>query len=480
MKLKYVEHFLSACFILGMLSLLVYWRTYEIPLPEIATANRDGAGDRKPVLTSAKIGENFKKFSELTESEKSKKFSNWNRFRGENFSNIVTTDTPLNFDLNKAKTLWKIPLGEGYSAPVVYNGKVYILDYDESSESDALRCFAISDGRELWQRSYKIKIRRNHGKSRTVVCADEGVVLSFGPMAQVMCVDAENGNFLWGKDLAAEFGSEIPQWYSGQCPMIYNSEAILAPAGQEVLLIGIDLKTGKTNWSLENKNKFQMSHSSIMLMEFFGQKQFVYCALGGVIGVSAEGVDKGKELWCQTVWKPNVFAPSPIKISDDKIFLTAGYGAGGAILNLKKNESTYQAEITKSWKARQGAACEQQTPIIFDNYLMTILPKDAGALNALLVACDINDNLKIVAESPRSMRFGLGPYMAINDKILVLDDDGKLSVLTFNNSEFKIISSKKILDGVDSWGPMAFSDGLLILRDSTAMICLDLRKAENE
>ena len=43
------------------------------------------------------------------------------------------------------------------------------------------------------------------------------------------------------------------------------------------------------------------------------------------------------------------------------------------------------------------------------------------------------------------------------------------------DDRFERLAEYKILPGVDSWGPIAFAGGLMILRDSTSMVCLDLR-----
>ena len=36
-------------------------------------------------------------------------------------------------------------------SPAVFASRVYLLDYDEAKRSDALRCFALADGKELWR-----------------------------------------------------------------------------------------------------------------------------------------------------------------------------------------------------------------------------------------------------------------------------------------------------------------------------------------
>ena len=63
----------------------------------------------------------------------------------------------------------------------------------------------------------------------------------------------------------------------------------------------------------------------------------------------------------------------------------------------------------------------------------------------------------------------------INDKFLILDDKGTLSMIDVSTESFKIVNQKKIFDGHDAWGPFAFADGYLILRDSKNIYCLDLK-----
>ena len=72
----------------------------------------------------------------------------WVRFRGQDFDNISKEPIRLieKWGKNGPKILWKMSLGEGHAAPAVYDGKVYLLDYDEAAKSDQLRCFLLSTG----------------------------------------------------------------------------------------------------------------------------------------------------------------------------------------------------------------------------------------------------------------------------------------------------------------------------------------------
>jgi outer membrane protein assembly factor BamB len=91
---------------------------------------------------------------------------------------------------------------------------------------------------------YSLNIKRNHGMSRTIPAITEDYILTMGPMCHVMCLDRETGDFIWGLDVAKDYESEIPLWYTGQCPLVDDGKAIIATGGN-ALMVAIDMETGK-------------------------------------------------------------------------------------------------------------------------------------------------------------------------------------------------------------------------------------------
>ena len=401
----------------------------------------------------------------------------WPRFRGTNFDNISTEKAKLadKWGPDGPEILWSVALGEGHAAPAVLNGRVYLLDYDEEKKADALRCFSLDDGREIWRRWYHVRVKRNHGMSRTVPAVTDKYAITIGPRCHVMCVSADSGSFLWGIDLEKEFGTKVPFWYTGQCPLIDDSLTIIAPGGR-ALMIGVNCATGEVVWETPNPNGWQMSHSSIMPMIFKGKKMYVYCAVDGMFGVSAEGEDRGTVLWETTAWSHSVIAPSPIVLEDGRIFVTAGYGAGSMMLRLAEVNGTYSIEPLQELKPNEGFASEQQTPILFEGYLFGIMPKDAGALRNQFVSCHPDDCRRILWSSGKTNRFGLGPYLIADGKFFVLNDDGLLTLLKATASGYVQLDGARVFDGHDAWGPLALAGGRLLLRDSRRMVCVDVRK----
>jgi len=422
-------------------------------------------------VDSVVIGESFKYYLDF----ESRLTGKWTQFRGAESDNIVKNTKPLidSFGGEEPKILWEVLLGEGHAAPVILNGKTYILDYIEAKKQDALRCFSLETGEELWRRWYKVHIKRNHGMSRTTPAITEKYILTIGPRGHVMCVEPNSGNLLWVLDLVKEYGSEIPFWYTGQCPIIDNGVAIIAPGGKAIM-IGVDCATGNVLWETANPDSLQMSHSSIMPMKLGTKETYVYAAIGSIVGISAEGYDLGKVLWKNKVFSPNVIAPSPLVLPGNRIFMTAGYGAGSILLEI--NEKNYSVSVVDHYKPKHGLASEQQTPILWNGHLFGILPKDASGLRNQFVCVKPENPKEILWSSGKSERFGLGPYVWADNKFFILNDDGTLSIVKASTTGFILLDKVRIIEGHDAWGPLAIADGFLLMRDSKHMVCIDISK----
>lgn len=131
-------------------------------------------------------------------------------------------------------------------------------------------------------------MKRNHGFSRTVPVIRDEYVITIGPQGHVMCCDPVTGDLKWGIDMQKQFKTEVPFWYTGQCPCVDDDVLVLAPAGEETLLAGVDCLTGEIVWSTPNTLGYKMSHSSVMPMSLSNKRTYVYAGVGGVCGVSAE------------------------------------------------------------------------------------------------------------------------------------------------------------------------------------------------
>lgn len=391
----------------------------------------------------------------------------WGQFRNNSRDGIAWAEENLarQWPDSGPSVIWSLDVGDGYASTAVFDGKVYMIDYDTENRGDLIRCMSLDTGEDIWQYFYPLDIRRNHGMSRTVPAVNENYVVTIGPKAHVTCLDAKTGEFLWMLNLEAEYGTSVPHWYAGQCPMIDDDEqVIIAPGGDEILMMAVDCATGQVAWETPNEPGWDMTHSSIVPMEFNGRDTYVYCGSGGVVGVCAQS---GELLWDTDKWRIRIAnVPSPVIVGDDRIFLTGGYNAGSVMLRLVENDGNIEVQEDFRLDPRTFAS-EQQTPILYDEHIYAVRP------DGQLACMDTEGN--VVWTSGSGTNFGLGPFLIADGLIYVMNDYGVLTMAQANSSDYNELAQAEVMDGHDAWGPMTLVDGRLILRDMTQMLCLDIK-----
>ncbi|RPJ24608.1 MAG: polyvinylalcohol dehydrogenase, partial [Planctomycetaceae bacterium] len=389
----------------------------------------------------------------------------WPQFRGPARDGISreTCNLARTWQAAEPRELWGLDVGEGYAGAAVFNGRVYLMDYDREKKMDALRCLSLDTGQEHWRFSYPVSVKRNHGMYRTVPAVTDKLVVAMGPKCHVVCLDSTSGDLRWGVDLVRQHGATVPPWYAGQCPLMDGAAVILAPGGKNSLLIALEAETGKVIWQTPNPRGWKMTHSSIMPMEFAGERMYVYCADKGVVGVSATN---GAILWQTTDWKISIAnVPSPLVLEGGRVFLSGGYNAGSAMLQLKKEGSQFTAQPLFRLQPEIFGAT-QHTPILYEDHIYGVRPDGRFACLTL--------EGKTVWASASGQQFGLGPFLVSQGLIYAVNDSGLLRLIEATPEKYKLLGQSQVLKGRESWGPLALAGGRLLARDLTRLVCLEV------
>ena len=442
---------------------LVFWwapRNQDVISPRLPGADHapdtDGSGAANPVLAGTLMPGN---------GQAANLPGLWPQFRGPHRDGISPDTTSLSrtWDSAGPRPLWAVDCGEGYAGVAVQDGRVYLMDYDYDKKQNALRCLSLADGGEIWRYAYTMPVKRNHGMTRTVPAVSGKFAVAMDPKCNVLCLDAVTGELRWGMDLAKEFGTTVPPWYAGQCPLIDGKAVILAPGGRDALLASVDLETGKTLWRSPNPHDWKMTHSSVMPMECGGQRFYVYCGSGGVAGISAKD---GALLWETPAWKISIATvPSPVVLDQGRIFLAGGYNAGSMLVQLLDQNGRLVPQIL--WRLTpEEFGATQHTPIFHDGHLFGTRPSGQFVCLGL--------DGKVVWASPTAGSFGLGPFLLADGLFFVMNDSGNLSLVDDSLTRFNLLAQAQVLKGRESWGPMALAGGRLLARDFTRLVCLDI------
>lgn len=388
----------------------------------------------------------------------------WPQFRGPDLNAVARVDVALaqQWPDGGPRVLWSVDLGEGYAGAAVLNGRVFVADYDQQEQGDAIRCFSLADGREIWRYFYPVRIKRNHGMSRTVPTVSGEHVVTMGPKCHVSCLDVATGELRWFLDLVADYGTKVPAWYAGQCPLVEDGKVILGVGGTS-LIVALDIETGEVLWETPNPNKWDMTHSSLVPLDFAGERMYVWCASGGVVAVSARD---GTILWEMPEWQIRIAnVPTPVSVDEGRLFLSGGYNAGAMMLKLAEEDGRIVPEIEFRLPPHVFGS-PQHTPILYEGHIYGVRPDEQ------LVCLDLEGN--VVWTSGSTNKFGLGPYTIVNGLLYVMDDHGLLTLVEATPAGYVQLAQATVLDGIDSWGPMAVASNRLIVRDLTRMVCLDI------
>lgn len=441
---------------------------------EARLPGRDGAGETRGA--SVDMQGKFQKLAELP-AEQAKTAAAWPQFRGHKRDGVVEASETLTRKISTVKPVWSADLGEGYAGVVVARGRVWMLDYEhpklddpgasKAPRGDRLRCWSLEDGKELWRRVYQVDVKRYHGMSRTVPAVTEKYCVTLGPKCHVLCVDPDTGDYKWGKDLVREYGTKVPDWYAGQCPLIdkLNDKdvVVLAPGGEKVLMTALDAETGKVIWETPNDVRAAMSHASIVTMSVGEKRIYVYSCDKGLLGIDPAD---GKILWRSKEWKVQVAAASPVDMGGGRLFLSAGYGAGAAIMDI--TSGPWEAKLVKKLTPDEFGS-EQHTPIFYSGHIFGVRQTDAQMI------CLNRDGKQMWASGPAN-RVGLGGFVIADNVLWAMSDTGTLLAMDARPDAFALLGKNKVMEKAhECWGPLALAGTRLLVRDLTRLVCLELK-----
>src|SRR5438093_4177471 len=141
------------------------------------------------------------------------KADDWPQWRGPNRDGVWNeTNVMQSFPPGGLEISWRVPVGRGWSSPVVARGRVYLTDVQiaRSNATERVLCFDETSGKPLWIHEYAAgypewALDPNAGGPRSTPIVRDGKLFSLGAMGHLFCLDAANGEVRWKKDLAKDY-----------------------------------------------------------------------------------------------------------------------------------------------------------------------------------------------------------------------------------------------------------------------------------
>ena len=417
----------------------------------------------------------------------------WPSFLGPTH-NAVSTETHLNRTLPPS-LIWEMEKGSGYTSPAIARSR--LVFFHRVADHEVIECRHPETGELQWNFRYASDYRDRYGYNngpRSSPVIDEDRVYTIGAEGKLFCFDLDTGDGIWNRDLRADYGVRQDFFGTSSTPLVVNDRLIVnvgAPNGPCV--VAFDTITGREIW---RTGEWGPSYASPVPAVMHGEQRiFVFAGgestppSGGLLSINpADGaIDFAFPFRSRT--HESVNASCPV-VFDDRVFISASYRTGGALLRVLPD---FTHEVI--WTT-QEFALHFNTAIHRAGYLYGFDGRNQG--DASLACIDATDGRVVWREAPqwtetfeqagrqRQAILGMarGSLLAVDGQFLALGELGHLLWLDLTPGGYQEVSRTWLAPASESWTLPVLSRGLLYVVQNTRDIltgasprlrCFDLR-----
>ena len=417
----------------------------------------------------------------------------WAGFLGP-MHNAVSTETHLSREL-PPPLVWEIEKGTGYTSPAIAGE--HLVFFHRVDDREVVECRHAETGELRWEFRYATAYRDRYGynngpRSSPVIAG--GRVYTMGAEGRLHCFELATGKGVWSRDLRDDYSVRQDFFGIASTPLAEAGRLIVnvgAPGGPCV--VAFDTETGAELWS---SGDWGPSYASPVPATVHGQRRlFVFAGgeseppAGGLLSIAPDDgtIDFSFPFRSRTYESVNASCPV---VFDDKVFISASYRTGGALLRVLPD---FTHEVV--WTT-QEFALHFNTPIHLDGHLYGYDGRNQG--DASLACIDATDGRVVWREAPlwtetfeqggrqREARVGpaRGSLLAVDGQFLALGELGHLLWLDLSPDGYREVSRTWLAAAQESWTLPVLSRGLLYYVQNTRDIltgaaprlrCYDMR-----
>jgi outer membrane protein assembly factor BamB len=214
------------------------------------------------------------------------------------------------------KVIWRVPVGQGFSGPVVVQGRVIL--FHRVGNQEVVDAFDAKTGAARWRYAYATTYRDDFGFDegpRAVPVVADGIVYTFGAEGQLHAVDFAKGTKVWSVDAMRTFG--VPKGFFGAAgsPLVEDGRVLANVGGPKAGIVAFDARTGKVLWTATTDGA---SYSSAAGATIGGRRLAIFLTRAGLVGL---------------------------------------------------DPATGQVQFQRPWRARQAASVNVATPVVVGNLI---------------------------------------------------------------------------------------------------------------
>jgi len=362
---------------------------------------------------------------------------------------------------NGPKKLWSRPLGDGYSAILFDEGRLYTM-YREG-DKEAVVCLEAKTGETVWEHRYEhapwSRGQKGYGvgpQSTPLIVGE--LLFTIGVAGKMHALNKNDGRVAWSHTLwDGEFeGNHLSHGYSSS-PVAYEDTVIVTVGGDNVALVAFDQKSGAVKWKgLSFKNSF----SSPRIAEIAGEQQLVVFMAGELIGVNPGNGELRWRYPHANQWGHNI--TMPLVAGGDTVFLSSPQiGARG--LRLARDGD--KIEVEEVWSSRRVQFYHGSSVLVGDWVY--------GSTGMMTPAFMTAVNIRTGEIGWRERGIAKANCVEADGKLVILDEDGMLYLATATPETLVVHSKTQLFDAV-AWTVPTIVGKILYVRDNEQILAVDL------
>ena len=356
------------------------------------------------------------------------------------------------------KALWRQPVGDAHSSPVVANGVVYAFFKPTGKDADALAAFDAKTGEKKWEKSYdREKFSPPYGVGpRGTPAVDSGKVYTLGNTGVLACWDAKTGDVAWKVDTLKEFNAKNLFFGVSTSPTVVGDTVVVMVGGKGAGIVAFDKATGKVAWKATDD---PASYASPLHLSRGKDTRLVFLTGSHL----REMLANGKQLWAVPFKdRLNESSTTPVKAGE----LIVGSSVTAGSIAVKPGEKP-----TAVWKD-PALTCYFSTPVVVGPHLYMINGAATLLNPAITLRCVEAATGKVLWSKEKVGKYHAALVRTGDDKLLMLDDEGNLMLLQPDPAGYKELSRAKVCG--PTWAHPALVDGRVYVRDEKELICLQV------
>ena len=437
----------------------------------------------------------------LTSSTTSLSAEDWPQWRGINRDAIWNeTGVVERFPDDGLTVKWRAPVRGGFAGPAVADGRVFVLDYQETAGSrtmdghERLVVFDEETGTVLWQQEWPATYRNLQFKfatgPRAVPTVDGNRVYTLGAAGMLSCFDTETGDLLWRVDTVTDYDATVPVQGTSQAPIVEENLLIAAVGGEpDAKVVAFNKVTGDEVWrSLDNIS--ETGYSAPIIIDAGGARQLI---LWHATAITSLNPKTGEIYWNQDFTIGGGMAiTTPVR--SGRYLAVSQFFNGTMMMALNPD----RPDARMLWKGRNRGELPDQTdslhsiistPIVVGDHLYGI--GSYGELRG--IDATNGERLWESDQMNEQDRWATAYFVRHRDRYFVVNDSGELILARFNPDGYEEIDRTRLLrpttrtrggisgryrDRAVLWAHPAFANQHVVVRNDETVVRLSLASTD--